>query len=376
MIKRMKTESSIRSQVALSLIPRLNNNLCFPLIERCGGIEGFFQESGVAMDAICREFNIPPNLFDRSKALQQASDELAQIDKHSIHICSIENDLYSQLLAQIDDFPLVFYYKGNIKTEEGVKHLAVVGTRHSSIRCQSRVESVLEELSATKQELVIVSGLAYGIDASAHRASLKYGLRTFAVLGHGLHMIYPASHKNLAETILDSGGALISEFPCIVKTHPSNFLRRNRIVAGLCHATLIAESAHKGGAMSTANLALSYNREVMAFPGRPEDKYSVGCNKLIKENIAGLVENGTDIARIMNFPVEKAQPIQTSLDLFEMSDNAETLLNLLRERGETNIDELFQLTQIPYGEMVAILLQLELERKVLMLPGKKYIVNA
>lgn len=368
----MQTESSIRTQVAVSLIPRLNSNICLPLIERCGGIEGFFQESENALEAIYREFNISPNLFDRHKALQEADRELEQIDLHHIYICSYESGNYPELLKQCEDSPLVFYYKGNFKAPDGTKFLAIVGTRHSSSRCQNKVETVLAEMCAMGYHPVVVSGLAYGIDSSAHRASLKYGLRTFAVLGHGLHMIYPASHKTLAQSILDTSGALISEFPCTSTIHPTNFLKRNRIIAGLCHATLVAESAEKGGAMSTANLALSYNREVMAFPGRPEDKYSAGCNRLIKENIAFLVDNGTDIARILNYPIKKTQAIQTTLDLFETGDKGNAILALLKEKGDTPIDELSQMTNTPQGELSALLLQLELEGKILALPGKRY----
>lgn len=365
-------ESSVRTQIAISLLPRLNSNICLPLIERCGGMEGFFQESNIALRAIYQEFNISQDLFDRQKALKEADHELEQIDKYNISICSIESADYPPLLTQCEDSPLVFYYKGNIHVPAETKFLAIVGTRHASSRCQNKVETVLSELCAMQHYPIIVSGLAYGIDASAHRACLKYGLRTFAILGHGLHMIYPASHKNLAQAILDTQGALVSEFPCISTTHPSNFLKRNRIIAGLCHATLIAESAEKGGAMSTANLALSYNRDVMAFPGRPDDKYSAGCNKLIKENIAALTDNGTDIARMLNFPVQKTEVQAIALNLFDTGAKETILLSLLETKGDTHIDELCQISGIPNGELSAVLLQLELEGKLLALPGKRY----
>lgn len=371
----MKTDSSVRAQIAVSVLPRLNSTLCLPLIERCGGIEGFFQESETALQMLYQEFNISSHLFDRAKALRKADEELEHIDKYEIRICSIEDSLYPELLKQCEDVPLVFYYKGNIQAPEKTKYLAIVGTRHSSVRCQNRVDTVLAELYAMDCKPIIISGLAYGIDASAHRASLKYNLRTFAVLGHGLHMIYPASHKTLARSILEADGALISEFPCTATTHPQNFLKRNRIIAGISHATLIAESAEKGGAMSTAQLALAYNREVMAFAGRPDDKYSAGCNRLIKENVAALVDNGLDIATLLNYPVRPTQPYQTSLDLFDTGDKAQVILKLLEEKGDVHIDELSQLSTIPNGELSALLLELELEQKILALPGKRYAIK-
>lgn len=371
----MKTDSSVRSVIAASLLPRLNSTLCLPLVERCGGIEGFFQESETALQQLYREFHISTQLFDRSQALNQAVAELEQIDRHDIRICSIEDDLYPALLKQCEDVPLVFFYKGNIRIPENTKCLAVVGTRHSSARCQNRVDAVLSELCTLGCRPIVISGLAYGIDASAHRASLKYRLQTFAVLGHGLHMIYPASHKTLARSILEAGGALISEFPCTSVTHPGNFLKRNRIIAGLSHATLVAESAEKGGAMSTATQALSYNRDVMAFAGRPDDKYSAGCNRLIKENIAALVDNGLDVARILNYPIPSQTTGQTTLNLFPHDDNARLILSLLEEKGDIGIDELSLMSCIPQGELSALLLELELEQKVLALPGKRYAIQ-
>lgn len=368
----MKIDSSARTQVAVSLIPRLNSNFCLPLFERCGGIEGYFLENDKALNAIYQELNISANLFDRQKALREADKELEQIDKHDIRICSAENNTYPDLLRQCEDAPLVFYYKGNIKTVAKTTFLAIVGTRHASVRCQNKVTSTLDELSQTGHHFIIVSGLAYGIDASAHRASLKSGLRTFAVLGHGLHMIYPASHKKMAENILQADGALISEFPCITSIHPSNFLRRNRIIAGLCHATLIAESAEKGGAMSTAHIASSYNREVMAFPGRSDDKYSAGCNRLIKENIAALVDNATDIIHALNIPLTHIQINQQPPDLFHMNDKTNLLINLIGKKEEITLDELILSTSISQGELSTLLLQLELENKILSLPGKRY----
>ena len=275
----MYIENPILTQIAITMLPKLNSGLYHPLIERCGGIYGFFSEPEKIMDTIYQEFNIPPNYFNRKEAIQKAEKELELISKHHINICSVENHNYPHLLRQCEDFPIVFYYKGEPFSPDGHKFLAIVGTRHSSIKYQEKIDTIIEELSLYQTPLTIVSGLAYGIDAAAHRACLKHGIRTFAVLGNGLHTVYPATHKKMADNILETKGTLISEFPCSSRIFPNHFLRRNRIIAGLCHATLVAESALKGGAMSTAHFALSYNRDVMAIPGRFDDTYSAGCNQ-------------------------------------------------------------------------------------------------
>lgn len=368
----MNNDSSIITQVAATMFPKLNTLACLPLIEQCGGIEGFFRETTPALEALLQLFNIRKDSFNRTAALEKAQTELSEMDKHDIHFCSIEHPEYPHLLKQCEDAPLVFFYKGVLRPDSGITNLAIVGTRHATPRCQAKVESILEEIHRMGHNLSVISGLAYGIDASAHRGSLKYEMKTYAVLGHGLHMIYPAAHKNLAEKILEAGGTLISEFPCCATVLPSNFLQRNRIVAGMSQATLIAESAEKGGAMSTARIALSYNRDVMAIPGRPDDKWSAGCNRLIKENVAALVENGTDIARILGLPCEKKIPAQATLNLFDAEDNEAVILKLLADKGGMNIDEMYVATRIPTSELSALLLKLELEGQVTALPGKNY----
>lgn len=176
----------------------------------------------------------------------------------------------------------------------------------------------------------------------------------------------------MTEKILEQGGALISEFPTCAQVLPTNFLQRNRIVAGMSEATLVAESPVKGGAMSTARQALSYNRDVMAIPGRPEDPTFSGCNLLIKQNIAALVENVKDMLRILNWPLLSTGPQQMSLDLFSESNHEVLLLEILGKTGEQNIDQLHQLTRIPVHDLSVLLLKLELEGRAMQLPGNCY----
>lgn len=371
----MNNDSPIITQVAVSMLPKLNSHTCLPLIEECGGIEGFFRENTTALEKLYHTFNIRTNSFNRAEALEKAKKELAEMDKHGIHTCSVEHSEFPHLLRQCPDAPLVLFYKGTLNIDPSTTNLAIVGTRHATTRCQTKVDSILQEIKGMGHNPAIISGLAFGIDAAAHRGSLVHNLKTYAVLGHGLHMIYPAAHKNLAEKIIETGGALISEFPCCATTLPSNFLQRNRIIAGMSHATLVAESAEKGGAMTTARIALSYSRDVMAVPGRPDDKWSAGCNRLIKENVAALVENGIDVVHILGLSCEKRMPLQTTLDLFSYDDNEDLILKLLADKGSMNIDEMVVTTKIPVNELSALLLKLELEGKVITLPGKNYTIG-
>lgn len=368
----MILESSILAQVALTMLPKFNSRSYLPLFEQCGGIEGFFNESQATLESLCRTIDTSVRSLDRNLALEKARQELEDMDKYGINVCSFEHPDYPELLSYCEDAPLVFFYKGILDINTFPIRLSIVGTRHATSRCQAKVESILTELSGSGHRLAIISGLAFGIDAAAHRASLANRLKTYAVLGHGLHMIYPAAHKNLAEKILEAGGALISEFPCSAKVLPANFLKRNRIVAGISEATLIAESAEKGGAMTTARIAFSYNRDVMAIPGRPEDKWSAGCNRLIKESVAALVENPKDIANILGLNHSPGMPVQTTLDLFSADDNETVVLGLLSDKGNMQIDEIAITTHIPMNELSALFLKLELEGKIVALPGKIY----
>lgn len=370
----MNSDSPIKMQVGISLLPRLNSRIYLSLIHACGGIEGFFLETDSALNALYSEFHLKNDTFKRKQALEQAEKELEEMDRLSIRVCSIEHYQYPFLLNQCEDAPLVFFYRGTLSTEER-KYLAIVGTRKASEHCRSKVGQIIQELHDLCSSLTVVSGLAFGIDITAHQACLKHNVPTYAVLGHGLNTIYPASHKSTAEKIISQGGVLISEFPCHAPILPINFLQRNRIIAGLCQATLVAESAEKGGAMVTARLAQSYSREVMALPGRPEDKMSSGCNLLIKQNIAALIENGSDVAQTLGLDTDPdfSGKIITSL----LPDNPQeaTILRLLTEQGGMNIDTLSLLSQIPVSELSALLTKLELQESILSLPGKNYIVK-
>lgn len=366
----MDNHFSTLAHIALTMAPRMNNRLSLPLLDRCGGAEGFFREQEAVVEALLREVHWEALAGERGRWLEMARRELEWMERHDTHLCTIHDTEYPCLLKQCADAPLSLYCKGTLGTAVRPR-LAVVGTRKASERMKKKVETWIGQLAQEGHTPEIVSGLAYGIDAAAHAAALHNGLTTIAVLGHGLHTVYPAPHRHYAERIVERGGALVSEFPTQAAIRPQNFLQRNRIVAGMCEATLVAESPVKGGAMATARLAASYDREVMAIPGRPEDAGAEGCNWLIKRNIAALVDRPEDIVQTLGWRTASQGPQQMTLNLFGESDDERLLLSLLAE-GEQNIDQLHLRTRIPVHDLSVVLLKLELEGKVAQLPGNCY----
>lgn len=264
----------------------------------------------------------------------------------------------------------MLYYKGNANLNEP-RIISVVGTRNATNYGREICDELIRNFSEKGYPIIVVSGLAYGIDVQAHKACLKYNVPTIGVFAHGLDTVYPSLHGPIASKMLENGG-LISDFISETKLDRPNFLRRNRIIAGLADATIIVESADKGGALVTADIANSYNRDVFAFPGRSCDAFSRGCNKLIKFNEAILVENQADIEKAMNWDVKtsSARYVQTSL-FVELSPEEQKLVDLLKE-GDRFVDEITMETQLPMSKVSTLLLGLEFKELVISLPGKIY----
>lgn len=295
--------------------------------------------------------------------------ELAFIEKHQIQALWLEDENYPDRLRQCEDAPLVVYYKGNQPLNSS-KIISIVGTRHATHYGQKICEDLLDAMNGSKDTL-IVSGLAYGIDALAHRNALKNNLPTIAVLGHGLDRIYPASHRELAAKMLDHGG-LLTEFTSNTLPERGNFPMRNRIIAGIADVTIVVEAAIKGGALITAELANSYNRDVCAFPGSIYEKSSEGTNYLIKTNRAHMIRGLQDLEYLMNWEITKktAEP-QLSLPL-TLTKDQQLLFTLIQQKGQLELDELIELTKWPQSKLALILLELEMQSFILALPGKRY----
>jgi DNA processing protein len=263
----------------------------------------------------------------------------------------------------------MLYYKGDADLNQS-RIVGIVGTRSATAYGKAVTQELIRDL--TEQGLLVVSGLAFGIDASAHRGALDAGLQTIGVLGHGLDRIYPFTHKSLAERIISQGG-LLTEFMSGVKPSRENFPRRNRIIAGLCDAIVVVEAARKGGALITAELANSYNRDVFAIPGRVHDPYSEGANHLIRTNKAALIQGAADLVYLMGWKRDTGESNTVQKKIFlELSREEEIIVKLLQEKGQVGIDDLCTGSGLQQNQVSSALLNLEFEGVLKCLPGKVY----
>ncbi|MBS1614886.1 MAG: DNA-protecting protein DprA [Bacteroidetes bacterium] len=300
---------------------------------------------------------------------ERAAQELRYMGQHGIQPLFITDKEYPERLRYCDDAPMMLFYRGNASLN-AKKMLAIVGTRKNTDYGTRATEHLLEGLRQ-QEDLIIVSGLAFGIDAIAHRKSLQLGIPTIGVVAHGQDMIYPTNHKSLAQDMMQQGGVL-TEFVTGTKLHPSLFPLRNRIVAGLCDATVVVESDEKGGAMITGYLAASYNREVAAFPGRAFDAKAAGPNKLIRKQIASLITDAQDLLSLMNWTGARPNK-RDQQELFKtLTEEEQRIAETLKDQEGMHADELMLRTGLSTAQIGALLLQMEMSGLVKALPGKMF----
>ena len=278
----------LKYKVALSMLPNIGGILARNLVAYIGSAEGVFSQSAKALTKVPGIGELYARQIKKNNVLPQAEKELEYIDKNGIELHFYTDATYPRRLKSCVDAPLIIYTKGkmNLDTE---RVISIVGTRNATDYGKTIVDNLCREFAERKYKILIVSGLAYGIDIQAHRSALKYNLPTVGVIAHGLDVLYPSVHKQTAAKMQEYGG-IITDFPSNTKIDPANFVKRNRIIAGLADATIVVESAKKGGSLITADIASSYNRDVFAFPGRTGDTYSKGCNQLIRNNGATLIQ--------------------------------------------------------------------------------------
>ncbi len=358
----------LKYQIALTLIPGIGDIVGKKLVAYCGGVEAVFSERRNALMKIPGIGNATVNSILNHKVLNIAEDEIKYIEKNNIQPLFYTDEKYPARLLNCEDGPLLLYYKGNSNLN-AKRVIGFVGTRKATSRGRTICEHFIEGLKT--KETLIISGLAYGIDSYAHKAALKNNLQTIGVLGHGLDRIYPAQNKNLAANMINNGG-LITEFESKTIPDRENFPKRNRIVAGMCDAIVVIESAKKGGALITAGLANSYNRDVFAIPGRIDDEYSAGCNMLIKSNRAALADSAKDIAYIMGWDDVKVN-VKKQRDLFlQLTDEQKIIYDIVENVNEISIDKLVITSSLAASKVASALLILEFEGLIQSLPGKLY----
>ncbi|MEG1555883.1 MAG: DNA-processing protein DprA, partial [Bacteroidales bacterium] len=301
--------------------------------------------------------------------IKKAEEEWNLMQKQGIELCFYTDDHYPKRLKNCHDAPYLFYYKGDAVFNRP-KVIAVVGTRNASIYGKDAVKKIITEISS--HDISVISGLAMGIDAVAHEQALEYNLNTVAVMGAGFGYIYPHSNEKLAKRIIENGGTLLSEYSFNVMPEKQNFPKRNRIIAGMADATVVVESAPKGGSIITAFIAHSYNRDVFAVPGSIFSKTQDGCHELVRTNMAALIHSGQNLIEMMGWEERQTKTIQRKL-FVELTENEKKVLEVIQTCREIAIDDLIQeIMDLTPSKIVGILLSLELKGVVECKPGKIY----
>ncbi|GAB4490437.1 MAG: DNA-processing protein DprA [Saprospiraceae bacterium] len=365
---------SLQYQIALTLVPQVGPITAKVLISYCGGAEEVFRASKKELVKIPGVGPVTADYLLSSAPLRLAERELAFLEHHGVEAFFYTHEKYPARLKQCHDCPLMIYFKGSSHDLLSARRIvAIVGTRQPTEHGKAICEEIVEGLAA--YNVVVVSGLAFGIDITAHRKACALDIPNIGVLGHGLSNIYPSQHRSTALKMLENGG-LITEYTHDTKPEREHFPMRNRIIAGLSDVLVVVETAVAGGSMISAELACQYERELFAVPGRVRDPKSAGCNLLIKKEEAKLAETAADIAAALRWDeADKQKSVQTQLFL-DLNPAETSLLNIIREQPEIPIDQLTLAAKLPPGELASLILGLEFKGVIRTLPGKRYMVSA
>jgi len=365
------SQNNLRYVLALLAAPNVGVQTIRKLVEHYGSAEAVFREQRNDLQNIPGIGQKLAETFFDEQLLAIADDELEFAERNSISILYYQDDNYPTLLKEINDAPIVLFQKGNFDWKSYLHYVGMVGTRKATAYGKTQCERLVEGLSDLLNNPVIVSGLALGVDACSHQMALQQGLPTIGVMASGFRHIYPSQHKTLYRKILDAGGALLTEAFSFEKPEKHNFVKRNRIIAGLSQAIVVVESGAKGGSLITASYAMDYDRDVFAFPGCLHMSSYAGCHRLIKQNIASLLESADDLVQVMNWSQQaKVKQLELSLPL-DLTDEENLVLNALKN-GRKNIDELSKETNIEFSQLALILLNLEMKKLINNLPGNFY----
>ena len=365
----MLSKNELRYTLALQRVPNIGDATAKKLIHKVGSAEGIFNEKKSNLLKISGVGSFKLKEISKKIQLDEADEEMRFIEENKLDWLYFEDNLYPERLKYCIDGPILYFQKGNIDLQKN-KIISIVGARKITNYGKVFCEKLIEELAPINP--IIISGFAYGVDITAHKAAIENGLQTVACLAHGLNQIYPKTHKRYVNNVMNNGG-FISEFWSSDAFNKTNFLKRNRIIAGISQATIIIESAFKGGSLVTADIANSYNRDVFALPGRSTDLQSQGCNNLIKSQLANMITSAADLIYMLGWELEgkNIQTLQPQLFL-ELSEEEKMIFNFLKEMTRSDLDTIALKCYMPTYKLASILLTMELKGIIRPLPGKLF----
>ena len=366
------TSEEIYYAIALTRMTGFNQQMALQLYQTLGSGKAVYDHRHDIGDVVP---DTTPRLREAMKnwddALHRAAAEMEFVTKNSIRVLTLGDEDYPRRLSECPDAPLLLYYKGNADLNQRYI-LNIVGTRHCTTYGQDLIRRFIADLRKQCPQVLVVSGLAYGIDVCAHRNALENGYETVGVLAHGLDQIYPYAHRDIANRMLTKGG-LLTEYMSQTEALPNNFRQRNRIVAGMSDATILVESAIKGGGLITCRIAQEYGRDVFAFPGAVGMPYSEGCNKMIRNNTAALITSAADFLENMGWQTLQQQPEAIERQLFpDLTADEQTVVSLLQQTNDLQLNLISVKTNIPIGQLTALLFSLEMKGVVKPLAGGTY----
>lgn len=357
-------------QLALTQVPQIGDVHAKILVQHFGSAAAIFKAPASLLERIEGIGSIRAQSIRSFKGFHECEKELAFIEKYKVRTLFLTDPGYPQRLLHCYDPPTLLFAHG--RTDLNARHIvSVIGTRNNTEYGKQVTEKLIRELAPFQP--LIISGLAFGIDALAHRSAIKNDLRTVGVLAHGLDTLYPPEHAALARDMVKCQGGLLTEFRSGTKPDKHHFPTRNRIVAGISDAVIVVETGMKGGSMITAELANGYNKDVFAFPGKTTDAKSAGCNQLIKNNKAILISEAADLVSLMGWEEKPVLKKKKQKEIFiELSDPEKVIVEMMREKESLQIDEIHSRCALSNSTIAAALLNLELQQVVESLPGKVY----
>ncbi|MGZ3882721.1 MAG: DNA-processing protein DprA [Bacteroidia bacterium] len=359
-------------QIALTSIEGVGDVLAKNLLAYCGSAKAVFDAKKASLLKIPGiGERLAAEIAGNTEALKAAEKELRFVEEYKIDVLFFTDAGYPQRLKFCNDSPVLLYYKGSADLN-AEKIVAVVGTRQPSPYGKENTEKFIAELKGSG--ILVVSGLAYGVDVLAHKRALEGGLDTVGVVAHGLDRIYPQAHESIARRMVKQGG-LLTDFKSGTNPDAVNFPKRNRIVAGICDALVVVESKREGGSLITATIANSYNKDVFAFPGRTSDPFSEGCNGFIKSNRAALIESAADLFYVMNWNQDKSESKSSTAQIplpLSLSAEEQKIIEAFAHKKQLHMDEISYASNFPVSKVAALLLQLEFSNVIKSSPGKMY----